>query len=320
MAFDFDGTDDYVLVPHNDSLDVSSGLTVDAWILIRTLPADLAPIVSKWDDITGPKRRYLLAVRPDGSVRFDVSAFGQFTTGVPPGSPSSAATLENAFVVSAVKVPLNTWTHVAGVFDRNGQKMQVFVNGVADTSVTTVFNPFGVVGTPLLIGAGDVGSAVRQFTDGKIDEVEIFNRPLTPGEILSIVTAGPAGKCKVTVTIDIKPCSFPNAINLRTGGVIPVAILGSAMFDASQIDPTTVALDGMEVKTTSHPLCSIEDVEGSADVQSNSCNADGFPDMVCHILTDNVTVTNGMMRLTGMTITGISFAGLDSVVLVPPPH
>ena len=39
------------------------------------------------------------------------------------------------------------------------------------------------------------------------------------------------------VTIDIKPGSDPNSINLGSAGVIPVAILSSEAFDATTVDP-----------------------------------------------------------------------------------
>jgi len=44
------------------------------------------------------------------------------------------------------------------------------------------------------------------------------------------------------VTIDIKPGADTNTINLGSKGSVPVAILTTADFDASTVDPTTVTL------------------------------------------------------------------------------
>jgi len=41
-------------------------------------------------------------------------------------------------------------------------------------------------------------------------------------------------------SIDIKPGSFPNAINLKSKGLVPVAILSTDKFDATTVDPITV--------------------------------------------------------------------------------
>ncbi|MBI3663134.1 MAG: hypothetical protein HY234_08815 [Acidobacteria bacterium] len=50
--------------------------------------------------------------------------------------------------------------------------------------------------------------------------------------------------CVIRVEIDIKPDSFPNSINLGSGGTVPVAIFSSPSFDARTIDPLTVSLAG----------------------------------------------------------------------------
>ena len=47
----------------------------------------------------------------------------------------------------------------------------------------------------------------------------------------------PAG---ATVDIDIKPTSCPNPLNVKSKGVLPVAILGTASFDVNDVDVSTV--------------------------------------------------------------------------------
>lgn len=42
--------------------------------------------------------------------------------------------------------------------------------------------------------------------------------------------------------IDIKPGSWPNPINVKTMGVLPVAVCGTKDFDVKTIDPTTIEL------------------------------------------------------------------------------
>jgi hypothetical protein len=65
----------------------------------------------------------------------------------------------------------------------------------------------------------------------------------------------------VEVEIDIKPGSDPNSINLKSKGLIPVAILTTPDFDASTVDPTTVEFAGAPpVRST------LEDVDGDGDV------------------------------------------------------
>ena len=42
---------------------------------------------------------------------------------------------------------------------------------------------------------------------------------------------------------DIKPGSNPNSINLGSGGVVPVAILTTATFDAADVDQASLEID-----------------------------------------------------------------------------
>lgn len=52
----------------------------------------------------------------------------------------------------------------------------------------------------------------------------------------------------VEVKVDIKPGSCPNPLNLKEKGVLPVAILGTAKFNVSDIDPLTIKIsrEGVE--------------------------------------------------------------------------
>jgi hypothetical protein len=112
------------------------------------------------------------------------------------------------------------------------------------------------------------------------------------------------------VDIDIKPGSDPNCFNSNSHGVIPVAILGSADFDASTVDPFTVSLDsaGVRVKGESGKAGSLEDV-----------NADGFQDLVVQI-TDEGGYTSGDTTaiLEGYTYDGLPIVGTDTICIVPP--
>ena len=113
------------------------------------------------------------------------------------------------------------------------------------------------------------------------------------------------------ITIDIKPGSDPNSINLSSAGVIPVAILSSDTFDATTVDPETVSLAGASVKVVGKSgkfLCSKEDVNG-----------DGWLDLVCKILTVDfiIEVGQSIAVLEAETFDGTPVRGEDSIRIVP---
>jgi len=118
--------------------------------------------------------------------------------------------------------------------------------------------------------------------------------------------------CVIEVTIDIKPGSYPNSINLGSNGNVPVAILGSPTFDVTTVNPYSISLAGAAVNLKGKaqtPQASYEDVNG-----------DGFMDLIVHVSTESLVVSEGDTEaiLTGMTYDGIPISGKDSIRIVPP--
>ncbi|MBI3211028.1 MAG: LamG domain-containing protein [Candidatus Solibacter usitatus] len=94
-------------------------------------------------------------------------------------------------------IPLNTWTHVAMTFDSATGLQVAYVNGRAVNSTTSVG---AILSTSRNVLIGREDSTSPRYFNGLIDEVAIFNRALSAAEILSIFSAGTAGKCKTGTT------------------------------------------------------------------------------------------------------------------------
>jgi len=106
----------------------------------------------------------------------------------------------------------------------------------------------------------------------------------------------------VDVGIDIKPGKVPNSINLRSKGVVPVAIITSPEFDASSVDPDTVSFAGAQ----------------SVHWALKDVDKDGDLDMILHFRTQelNLSETSLEAELTGETTGSISIIGTDSVNII----
>jgi hypothetical protein len=106
---------------------------------------------------------------------------------------------------------------------------------------------------------------------------------------------------RTPVTIDIKPDSDPNSVNPRSNGVIPVAILGSIDFDATQVDFTTVTF-GPTGASPAH------------DGHVENVNDDDFMDMMFHFKTQETGIVCGDTEATLMGETSDDqITGTDTV-------
>lgn len=108
----------------------------------------------------------------------------------------------------------------------------------------------------------------------------------------------------IPVAIDIKPSSFPNSINPKSKGVIPVAILTTDTFDATTVDPGSVRFGPAEASAFRHK---IKDVD-----------RDGDRDLLLHFRTREMGIKCGdtSASLTGKTTSGQDIEGSDSIKTV----
>ena len=105
----------------------------------------------------------------------------------------------------------------------------------------------------------------------------------------------------IEVALDIRPGSDPNPINLKSKGVIPVAILTTDDFDASTVNGATVLFAGAGI---AHGGSHLEDVDGDGDI-----------DWVGHFRTQDTNIASGDTDagLVGQTNDGKDLEGSDSI-------
>lgn len=151
----FDGINDIVNCGNslNAALDPLNTITVEAWVK-PTTNTGLGVIVGNYANPTGGTMQFLMR-RDNADYTFWVNG----TSGV-------------FKVVSATNaVVLNTWQHVAGVW--NGSDLKIYINGVLAATTTGVTDSsFATTTNNLMIGNNQATSP-EKFT-GNIDEVRIW--------------------------------------------------------------------------------------------------------------------------------------------------
>jgi len=196
-----------------------------------------------------------------------------------------------------------------------GDTNPVTVTANSEAQITIGGVPIGAKGVDLVDGAEwkaffviepntGVGSGLPRFMSMLTCGTEGVN-DFVVGVNFQIVKQ--VGGGTIEVDIDIKPNSDPSCFNSNGQGVIPVAILGTEDFDVTQIDPTTITLDGQPVKTKGNgdPMAAIEDV-----------NDDGFDDLVVKIVDENsYPPGDGTGTINGELFDGTPIEGTDSICI-----
>lgn len=148
---------------------IFSGLTsvsFSAWIYMTNVISDSTPISS--NAVSG--NYFITPIRI-----YNGYAFGQFGL----GGTSAVLTPQTSLPITA-----NTWTHVYFVFNSD-RTLQMSVNGSALTEKSTASSYLlsSVVSPIYLFHNGGY-----DYSTGKIDQLRIFNRALTPMEVASLYT------------------------------------------------------------------------------------------------------------------------------------
>jgi glucose/arabinose dehydrogenase/PKD repeat protein len=179
----FDGIDDWVTVADSAALDLSSVMTLEAWVNPTALGATWRTAVLKEN---GAGLAYALYAN-DGANR----AAGYLTTGSDQGlsSPTGA-------------VPLNAWTHLATTYD--GASLRVFANGT-QVAIRALTGSISTSTGPLRFGGN--GAWLNEFFQGRLDEIRVYDRALTAAQISSDMNA-PIGPPAVTPQLAVTPASL----------------------------------------------------------------------------------------------------------------
>jgi hypothetical protein len=166
-ALSFDGSDDWVYMSEMKIAPLS--YTISAWIFRRGVGSTCCDVIVAKDGRTPGTGSWVIHFSVDPSNRLRLHNYN--TNG-------------QSQIFSTNTITLNSWYHVAVIYDASSQTARFCINGNCEAPVS--HSPInGGFDQPWVIGTGD---PAEKF-NGIIDEVRIYNRALSDVEIQALYQA-----------------------------------------------------------------------------------------------------------------------------------
>ena len=117
----------------------------------------------------------------------------------------------------------------------------------------------------------------------------------------------------VDVHVDVKPGGWPNPVNLKSKGVLPVAVCGTEDFDVTTIDPETIRLKldgtGGEVAPLRWSYDDVATPYTGEPCSGHDLKADGYLDLSLKFKTQEAKATLGLDAFNDRDVVVLSLTG-----------
>jgi hypothetical protein len=188
QAFSFDGVDDYVELPADAALLGLTQGTLEFWARIESLTTDPVRLfaAARRGAAFPESEQWAVDYRSDGSLEVSLTGGGEIRLGT--------------FTPTGI-ITDTEWHHIAIVADGAGS-LDVYVDGIAQPladgfvggSGPDLFLGHAVGADNLKIGAIERDAIAAEGVK-QIDEVSLYDRPLSASEIRALFAFGEKGKC-----------------------------------------------------------------------------------------------------------------------------
>jgi hypothetical protein len=163
-----DGANDYVNLGNPASLRLTGSMTLSAWINSSEFPWDDAAIISKRQSSNVGYQLDTTIDRGPRTIGFKIS-------------DASGNTVAR---YGATAMVVNTWYHVAGVYDATNRTMNVYLNGQLNNGVLVGTIPAVQPDSNQNVHIGQRPGVPGSFNfEGMLDDVRIYNRALSAPDI-----------------------------------------------------------------------------------------------------------------------------------------
>jgi hypothetical protein len=213
-----DGVDDWVTVLDAASLDLTSGMTLEAWVRPSAL--------SGW-------RTLMMKETADGLA---YALYANDTNASPVAYVRRIGATASDPSAGTSALSLNGWTHLATTYD--GTTLRLFVNGI---EVRAAAAPGTVVTSNSVLHIGGNG-IWGEFFAGVVDEVRVYNRALSSIDIQADMNTAVAAGMSTDTTPPTVFSVAPPANAMSVGLTANVTAIFSETMQAGTVAAATVEL------------------------------------------------------------------------------
>jgi fibronectin type 3 domain-containing protein len=232
-ALSFNGSSSYVDLGDPTLLQMTGSMTLEAWIYQTASTLADQEIIAK-SSSSSPNLGWQLKTTQDTGVLTIAIAI----------SPDGATHVHR---YGKTILRLNTWYHVAGVYNAAAQTLDVYLNGVLDDGILSGTVPAAQVDASLNANIGR--KSTTYYFNGIIDEARIYDRALAQPEVQNDMNT-PLGPSNLLpgLNLNITSLNFgnqvtgtqssPQVITLTNNGATPTSIAGIALSSSGGLDFT----------------------------------------------------------------------------------
>ncbi len=172
-ALEFNGTNDYVAIPHHEAISKLDALSLSAWIQ----PKKLGPWIAVLEKGIHENWSYGFFIEADGTLSFYVST----------GPANNLVCCVGDFLLK-----IDEWYHIFGTYD--GKSVKTYVNGKFEGEMAGNGAVHITDDLPFTIGSRNG----QNFFTGVVDEVALWNDVIPIEESMDPLPIKPRGKLTTT--------------------------------------------------------------------------------------------------------------------------
>jgi len=164
-AFSFNGTNNFIELVNSAQLDYMNNFSISTWYQVNNTSPQFQFLVSK--DLMGDP--------PNGDWDFYIN-YNKVKFDITINTNNNSGT-QNSLIQP------NTWNHALITRNSSSGLINIYINGILENSFTGYIGPYS---NTQKMNFGRQGSSNQHFLNGKLDDIGIWNRVLTPNEVTQL--------------------------------------------------------------------------------------------------------------------------------------